>query len=772
VLLGTLVLGAGAFHLHRRALPAASGRRTTPGLDGRVEIVRDRWGVPHVFAASPRDAYFGLGYATGQDRLFQLEVHRRIASGRLAELFGLAALEVDRLFRTMDLQGIARRRLAASSPEVREALARYADGVNAAAADSAGRLPVEFTLLRASFAPVSADEYAGLLGYMTWILNASWDMDPLYERLAARVGEEKARLLFPYDHGGEPAVFGPDAANGLRAAFDAVGLAWGPAGSNTWVVAPGRSATGHALLANDPHLTHGVPSLWYEAHLHAPGLDVAGVTLPGLPVVIIGHNRRIAWGTTNLMLDGADFFVEHLDGPPVQNVMYRGQWTPVVHRREHIVVKGQAPVDLDVVETPHGPLVNHLLPKLAAPTSYQWVFRAAEDASEFDGFFRLNAAGNWAEFQDAVSRFGATAQNMSYADVDGHIGLQATGRLPRRLGRWDGNGFRKGWDGSDEWDGFLPFAENPSAFDPPSGLLAAANNVAVPAPARHFLSSHWEPPDRILRIREVLGGRDKVSIDDMRALHADVTLAAWPELRDALRAAFADRAAPAPIDLERLWRWDGAMRADSAEAAVFAAFYKNLYHAIVDDEMGDLAAGYRAKTNMSAIMVRAALFGSAGAWLDDVRTADVEGRDEILRRALTSAAAELRACCGDDPARWAWGRRHTMELRHPIGRAGGILAAYFNLGPFPAGGHALTVNKGEFTDEDYRVTASPSMRHIIDMGHVESALSVIPAGQSGIPASPHYADQLDLWRKVDYHPLLMNRAAIDAVAEGTWVLEP
>jgi penicillin G amidase len=215
------------------------------------------------------------------------------------------------------------------------------------------------------------------------------------------------------------------------------------------------------------------------------------------------------------------------------------------------------------------------------------------------------------------------------------------------------------------------------------------------------------------------------------------------------------------------------MAAESAEAAVFAAFYKHLFHEIVDDELGvALANGYRAKTNLSAIMIRAALFGEAGAWLDDVRTPAVEGRDDILRRALARALEELRACCGDDPARWTWGSRHRLELRHPMARNGGALGLYFNLGPYPAPGHALTVDKAEFADADYRVLAGPSMRQLVDMGRVADAWSVIPAGQSGIRASPHYGDQLALWRAVEYHPLLMDRAAIDAVAEGTLTLEP
>jgi penicillin G amidase len=774
LLAAALGLGALAAFVHRRPLPRLDGRVRVAGLGARVEIVRDRWGVPHIFAASETDAYFGLGYAAAQDRLFQLEVHRRIGQARLAELFGPAALPADRLFRTMDLHGIGKRRLAAASAQVQASAAAYAAGINAAVAASPAR-PVEFLLLRHSFAPVAADEFVGLGGYLVWILNASWEMDPLYESLAVKVGDAKAALLFPYDRGGVPPVFPeppPEAVvpHSLSALLD---VAPPPAGSNTWAVAPSRSATGHALLASDPHLAHGAPSLWYEVHLHAPGLDVAGVTLPGLPGIVIGHNRRIAWGMTNLMLDAADFFVERVDGTPPRQVMHRGAWVPLRRREERIVVKGGETVTMEVLETPHGPLVNHLVDGATRPLSYQWVHAAAEDSNDFEGFARLNRAHDWATFREALSHLGAAAQNASYADVDGHIGLQASGRIPRRVGRWDGNRFRVGWDGSEEWDGFVPFAQLPSVADPPSGWLAAANNVTVPEPAPYFISSHWEPPDRILRIRAVLAAQPKLSLADMRALHGDVTLAAWPRLKEALRAAFAAEApdaAAGPV-LDRLWRWDGTMSTDSAEAAVFAAFYKHLFHEIVDDEIGALANGYRAKNNLSAIMIEAALFGAASEWLDDVRTPAVEGRDAILRRAMGLGLSELRACCGESPAGWSWGARHQVLLKHPMGR-GALLGAYFNLGPFPAPGHALTVNKGEFRDEDYGVTVSPSTRQLIDMGNPADALSILPAGQSGIRASKHYSDHFALWRSLEYHPMLMDRAAIDAVAEGTLILEP
>jgi penicillin G amidase len=771
-----LVAGGFAWRLHRRALPTVEGVRHAP-VKQRVEIVRDRWGVPHIFAASERDVYLGLGYAVAQDRLFQLELHRRIGQGRLAEMLGKPLLSADRLFRTMDFHGHARRQLAAARPEVQAAFAAYAEGVNAAVSDLGGRLPVELTLLGTGFAPAKADEFVGVVGYMAWTLNAAWDFDPMYDELVAKIGEEKAARLFPYDKGGAPSPYAL-AAGLVRPMADPLAVWHGGrsslAGSNTWVVAPSRSTSGHALLANDPHLNLGLPGIWYQAHLHAPGLDVAGVTLPGLPFVIIGHNRRVAWGLTNVMLDGADFFVEKVDGTPPQRVMSRGAWVDLGRRTHHIAVKGEAAVAMDVLETPHGPLVNHLLEKATRPISYRWNFAADTRANEAEGVYMLSRAQDWPQFREALSHLGGIAQNISYADVDGHIGLQMTGSVPRRAGRWDGHRFRVGSDGSEEWDGFVPFADLPHSYDPPQGWLAAANNVTFPPPAPFFVSAHWEPTDRITRIREVLAGKPRLSLDDMKALHADVKIGSWPALREALRSAFpSPPAGTAGAALARVLEWDGAMTTDSTPAAIFAAFLERLFPEIAGDELGpDLTKAYRNKDNVWVIMAQAALAGGAAAFIDDVRTPETEDASVIVRRAFEGAVADLNECCGADPARWNWGSRHQFELRHPLAAGGPPLRAYFNRGPYPAAGHSLTVNKGEFGGESYAMKSGPSMRQLVDMGRVHDALAVIPAGQSGIPASSHYDDQVAPWLAVEYHPLLMDRSAIDAVREGTLVLEP
>jgi penicillin amidase len=780
-----VVLAVGwAAWVARRAIPPRAGTFHVTGIQSRTELVRDRWGVPHIFAASDDDAYFALGWATAQDRLFQLELNRRLAQGRLAEVFGPSALKTDRLLRTMDLAGTARRMLARARPEAARAAEAYARGINAWVSELDGRLPPEFALLRTGFEPAAADDFVGILGFMAWNLNLSWDFDPLFERLVQKVGEERALELFPYDFGGSPAVYEPPSeALGLRLSLlesspdERELLSFGPSlsASNNWVVGPARSATGKPILCNDPHLAHALPGIWYEAHLQTPTLDVAGVTIPGFPLVILGHNRDIAWGMTNLMLDGADFFVEKLDADDSSRVMSRGDWVKVRTRTELIKVRGAADVTLSVRTTPHGPIVSDLLPGETRALAYQWNYHMTSDGGEIDAFYALDRARNWEEFRSAARRFGAAAQNVAYADRAGHIGLQAVGAIPRFRGRRDGLRFRKGWDGSQDWDGFVPFEEHPFAFDPPQGWLASANNPTLPPPAPYYISSQWEPVDRYARIQELLQSKARLSVEDMQRMQRDTLVVSARELLPAILSACDARPASdttlrAAVDVLR--GWDGDMKADSPAAALFAVFYRRLFYEIFDELGDELTRGYRARANVSATMMRAVLAGGHERWFDRTDTPAVEGRDDVLRTALEESVAELRRRLGGDPGSWRWDRLHTLELQHPLGRASSLLGFYFNRGPYPVPGHSQSVNKMEYDDESFRVLHGPSMRQITDFSSLERSLAVLPGGESGIPASPHYADLTPLWLKGEYHPLLMERNAILAVSEGRQVLEP
>lgn len=787
------LLGYG-LRVWRRALPRTAGELAVSGLEEPVEIVRDKWGVPHIFARSEEDAVFGLGYCHAQDRLFQMELSRRGSQGRLAELLGPPVVRTDKLFRTVDLFGPGSRMLARARQEVRSAFAAYARGVNAAVAELDGRWPPELALLGAGFAPAKDDDFVGLLGFMSWSLNQAWTFDPLYERLVAKVGPGRAAELFPYDRGGRPAVHPSEAAALPPSLFRLSAeeeelLAFLPSlqASNNWVVGPKKSASGHPLLANDPHLGHGLPGIWYEAHLVTPTLDVIGVGLPGLPFLAIGHNRDIAWGFTNAMLDASDFFMETLR-PGSDEVQSRGEWVKLGSREEVIKVRGAGDVRLVVKTTPHGPLVGELAGCSADPAepcpppppagegralALQWNLHG-EGPNELDGFYDLVRARDWQEFRSAVRRFGALAQNIVYADRAGHIGLQTTGAVPRLKGVWSGSGLRDGATGTQDWDGFVPFEDLPSTYDPPEGWLASANNPTLLA-MPYYISSQWEPLDRYSRIAELLKGKDRLSLEDMKAIQSDTLLVSAREMTPALLAAFHGRRPEGKVGaaLAALEAWDFEMRPDGVAPSVFAAFHRRLFHEVFADEMGEeLAKAYRSRGNLSAIMLTEVMARGPERWFDRVDTEGVETKDDTLRAALEKAVAELGTRLGPDPSAWTWGRLHTIELQHPLGRASALLGFFFNRGPFPLAGHTSTVNKGEFKEEDFRVRHGPSMRQITDLRDPARALAVLPAGQSGLPASPHYDDQLPLWLAGEYHPLLMDREDIERAAEARLVLRP
>jgi penicillin amidase len=779
----------------RRALPSLEGTRPGAGLGAPVEILRDRYGVPHIFAASDDDAYLALGYCHGQDRLFQMDLLRHIGQGRVSELFGETTLKTDRLFRTLDLHGVGRRMLALARPEARRALEAYARGVNLAAREaSQSALPIEFAILGHGFEAARPDDFLGILGYMAWGLEMSWVFDPLVERLVARVGPERAAELLPWNFGGEPAVHpaahGPSAAQTAHASpghaaaelalfelspFETQLLASAPPlrASNNWVLGAAKTTTGRPILANDPHLGHGLPPVWYEAHLASPTLDVAGVTIPGLPLVAIGRNRDIAWGMTNVMLDGGDFFLEKVEDG---KVLSRGEWVALEERVEEIRVRGGATERLVVRSTPRGPLVGQLLERETRALAYRWNFMAAIDANEIDGFYLLNRARDWTAFRDALSRFGAIAQNVAYADRAGHIGLQTSGRIPRyRAPRPDGTRFRNGWDAAEEWDGFIPFEQNPSSIDPPQGWLASANNPTV-AQSSYYISDQWEPVDRIKRIHELIRSKPALSVEDVARMQSDTLLTPARELVPIVLDAF-DDAPPrdghvaAALDVLRAWDFD--MRSDVSAPVLFACFQRRLYEAIFTDELGsELAKAWRSKANLWAIMVGTVVERRLDHWFDRADSPEREDRAAVFRAAFELAVRDAARRFGDDPRSARWGALHTLTFRHALGRGSRLLAAYFDRGPFAVPGHAGTVNKMEAPFDGHEVTIGPSTRQITDLGDLDASLAVLPGGQSGMPASPHYDDQMRLWLRGEHHTLPLSREAVERITTRRLVLEP
>jgi penicillin amidase len=544
-------------------------------------------------------------------------------------------------------------------------------------------------------------------------------------------------------------------------------------------VAPSRSATGHALLAADPHLALALPSVWYEAHLVAPGVDVAGVTIPGMPAVIIGHNRRIAWGMTVLMTDSGDFFLERLDPGPPLRAMSQGRWVNVTERKETIRVRGAPAVELVVRSTPHGPLVGELLSGEKEALSYRWAPTAAQDANDIEAFYRMDRAGSWPEFRGALSLLGAVAMNVTFADRDGHIGLQTVGRVPIRKGDPAGLRIRKGWDGSEDWAGFVPFERMPNSYDPPTGWLATSNNQPLDRLTPFYLASRYEPRDRFLRLKERLTAETHWTPEALGALQSDVqwvTGRAWaPRVAPACAADSGTRRVPL-TELERraltlLNGWDGTMGEDSGAAAVFAETYRQFFRETFADKLDPaLLTAIEDIPNLHGQFLRIA-FEEDPSWFDRAATPERESADAILCASFRKAAGILASALGDRPEAWRWGTHHRLTLDHALSRSK-VLAPYFSRGPYPRLGHNQTVNKQQAPGMENGVRVGASTRQVVDLGDPAHALAVIPGGQSGIPASPHYDDQTPLWLSGRYHPMLMERADIERHLEEKLQLMP
>jgi penicillin amidase len=778
IVVGSALLG-GYFYL-RLSLPQVSGEIKVAGLQAPVEVLRDAHGIPHIFASSERDAQFALGFVHAQDRLWQLEMNRRIGSGRMAEVLGPAALDTDRFLRTLGIRRVAAANVGALDADSRKMLAAYAAGVNAFLVERPV-LPPEFWLLRVTPEPWSEVDSAVWARMMAWDLGGNWRSELLRLQLASRLPTAAIQELLP-PYPGDAAPQLPDLRQfyGVLekepAQLSAAEMRGGA--SNSWVVSGSRSLSGKPLLANDPHLGLTAPNIWYFAHLHAPGLDAIGATLPGVPGIIIGRNARIAWAVTNTGPDVQDLYLERLDGSG-------GYVAPDGPRRfatvrETIQVKGADDVQLSVRISRHGPVISDVLQTAldATPRGHAlalaWTALADDDTS-LAALLRLGRASGWLEFLDATRHFHAPQQNLSYVDVDGNIGLIAPGRIPVRKpeNRLHGLAPAPGWDARYDWAGFIPFDELPRAFNPPSGRIVTANHKIVPPGYRHYITSEWEAPYRARRIDELLDHVRRHDRGSFARMQADVVSLAARELLPRM-VAIQGKSLEARDVLKWLAAWDGAMSPDAAEPLIFNAWWREFARALYADELGP---AFRGAWRSRALFIDNVLADRDGQarWCDDVRTPRVESCEELLAASLEKALADLRERYGDDPGRWKWGEAHEARLRHrPLSRST-WLRRYFDVS-VPSGGDDYTINRGQM---DWGDAAQPfenrhasSLRAIYDLADPQASLFIHPGGQSGNPLSRHYRDFAPLWARGDYLPMVTDRAKLEAAGVQRLVLKP
>ncbi|MBC8162784.1 MAG: penicillin acylase family protein [Roseiflexaceae bacterium] len=784
-----LVAGAGGYFWLRRALPEVSGSVRVGGIGAPVTITRDADAVPHIQAANEADALFGLGYVHAQDRLWQMEFQRRVGFGRLSELLGEATLETDKFLRTLGTGRAAQSAWQNMPAADRTLVEAYVGGINAYLASGA-QLPVEFVLLGAQPAPFTPEEVLVWSKMLSYNLGGNYEDELLRVELQAQLGPERTALLMPAWSEADPLVLPntmatlqrepltravPDQAGAAAALLrmhkhiqDTLGLGGKLIGSNNWVIGGARTTTGKPLLADDPHLGAQTPSIWYLAHIQGGGIDAIGATVPGLPGVVIGHNQRIAWGVTNTGPDVQDLFIERINGD--NQAEYDGELEPVQLIEEIIKVKDRPDVPISVRVTRHGPIISDVLENAGEPMALRWTALDAED-NTFPAFLGINRAQDWPQFTAALEQYHGPMQNFVYADVDGNIGYYAPGKLPMRTSG-DGTAPVPGWTSQYEWSGYVPHADLPQVYNPPEGYIASANNRVAGPGYPHMIGSSFAAPYRARRIIELITAKQQLSPADMAAMHADVSSVQARELLPRLLeiAPLNERGRMA---IELLRSWDGTMAADSAAAAVYAAWYQELPTALIGDELGEelLELYGGASADFFAISL-AALLRDEGGFCDNSGSPEREDCDQRLAQALEAGLAAMAIEQGGAQlASWRWDKAHTAYFPHnPFDNVAALKGAFSR--SIPNGGDKFTVNVAPVRRADFDQRHVPSYRHIVDLSDMGASQYMNTLGQSGQPLSGDYSNLLQRWQRVEYLPMRFATASISEGARGTLTLAP
>jgi penicillin amidase len=777
--------------LDRSRLPRLDGALHLPCLHKPVEVVRDRWGVPHLYAQDSHDLFAAQGYVHAQDRLAQMELGRRFGHGRLSELLGPGGLPADRASRVLGFSRTALKDIAIAPPDILAVSQSYCDGVNAFLADPAFKAPVELFLARWRPTPWTPHDCMAWGRVMYWQLCRGWSNEVVRAMLVDAVGPQAAAEL---EIGPMPGEI-PTLPDGIEVrGIDPAGMVPGSGpvaargmGSNAWALSPQRTTTGGAILANDMHMPLMLPSFWYENHLVGGGFEVTGVSLPGIPLVLVGHNARISWGMTLAHTDAEDTFVERFD--PANPHRYEvpapsgtAPGAPVYADaeviREEIRVRGRRkPHVEEVVITRHGPVVSGLFGAIDKRLALQST--ALQPCVAARGWLLLNRAAGWDGFVEAMRCVETPPLNIVYADVDGNVGYWNSGTLPVRSSGL-GDLPSPGWTGQGDWVGTIPFEQMPHALNPVRGYIVSCNQSIAGPDYPHFLGRTFISGSRALRVHQFIEERGRLGLQDCRSLQADVTsLPAREFVRRLEGLTSIDPDVRAALDLLRAW--DGRLTEHSAAAAVYEAARHATMRRMLEPALGQdltsrlLGLGFDPAVNLTNefyghdIQVLLRLLDTPDSWW--VREAG--GREALLVAGLKAAMVFLRDRLGTDPAQWHWGDLHGATFSHMLGDQP-PLDRILNLGPVPVGGDSDTPNQtAMMPDRPYGTRAwAPTFRQIIDMADLSRSLVIHAPGQSGQFSSPHFDDLLDAWRRCEHHPMLWTRAQVDAEALHRLSLTP
>ena len=764
-------------YLKTRAVPDYNRDADLEYLQGEVTVFRDSLGVPHVYASDELDLYTAVGYLMAQDRLWQMDLMRRITTGRLSEVLDPGLVDTDLLFRALDFPGKSERIMAQSDPRIMACVEAFAGGVNQYIESHRKKLPVEFALLGYQPELWEPIHTFNLIGYMAWDLSSGWGPEiALYQMSAALrdtliselipSGQYQTELVHPGYDQDQPM---PELKTGVLQSMQLVGDLGLQIfeGSNNWAISGKKSKSGKPLMANDMHLGLMAPGIWYQMHQVVEGqLNVTGVVLPGAPFVICGHNMDIAWGMTNVTVDDIDFYLETIHPSDTNRYLLDGEWKEMELRREEIRVKGSDEPLIRVNRYTHrGPVISRFRDLDNAVISARWQGREFSD--EIRTVYLLNRAANWEDFREAVRTFTSISQNIVYADRFGNIGLQTAAGIPIRAG--GGTLVYPGDTSLYDWKGTVPFEQLPCTLNPQEGYVSSANNRTIGADYPYYIGTWFALPSRIERIRELLNEKEMLGSDEFREMQGDQTSPWAREMTHAYLSALTGRMDGHYEKARRILQdWDFNLLPTSSATLIFETMWEELNRALFHDELGDELYPLMLRNNIiPRLLVNRIRVTGTSLWCDDVTTPEErESFSDNIIVAFRQTVDTLVSQYGEEMEEWEWGKVHKVLFMHPLGSVGLVEKLFrVNRGPYTVGGSFHTVSPYSYpVGSSFIANHGASERHIFTTEDWDRSLTIIPTGTSGIPASPHYMDQTGLYLKNQYHRDLFTREAVEAAS--------
>ncbi len=746
-----LLIGSlGAVYFVKRPLPQLKGELELKGLHDSVDVLRDREGVPHIKAIDTQDLFFAQGYVQAQDRMFQMDLSRRQASGRLSEVIGESTLENDKYFRTLGLRRTAEDSYPVYSEEAKEILQSFANGVNAYINErkADGKWPIEFTFLGYEPEKWTPIDSLTIGKYMAFDLGGNWNNQAFRHYLLQNFPKEKAYELFPSYPAGAPVNITKDEID-IESSLSASVVPNEFNGSNNWVISGEKTKTGAPLLANDPHLSLATPSVWYQTHLEGPGYNVSGVIFAGIPGIILGHNQDIAWGVTNVGPDVQDLYIEKRNPEQEDEFLFKEKWEKAEVIHEKIDIKGHKAEDYKITITRHGPVISEFLESSGMEHVLALKWTALQPSNELEAVLNMGKSKNWTEFEKSLEDFESPAQNFVFASKDGNIAYKANGKIPIRKKGQDALLPIEGWTGENEWTGYIPFTELPRTINPEKGYISTANNKVTDDRYPYHISHDWAQPYRQMRIDDVLSSESDLTSEGMKDLQMDQLNLQAEEFLPKFLEEISEDNENAAIGVLRDWNYIDDK--DMAAPLIFQLWMTEISDTLFDDEISDeMLSLFRGKKQAVDQLLRKTLKGEESRWVEEKG-----GIKKVLETSLTKAVVKGKELQGGHLSNWKWGDYHQIQFRHPLSSVSPLQYVFNYKGAVESGGSSVTVQAAAYNNLG-DINHGGSWRFVADLSDLSKASHLVGPGQSGHLGSEWYQNQMKDWVTGTYHVTKLN----------------